>query len=320
MIQQLRQITANGLKKIEFAGNFEIIETDKEYWLEIKSNDRHSVDEYLDLLHFDKRVKDHIIEPEQSLRIHFFTGTLVLNLQVSAANNIYQVDYLTILAFDNIIITILKEENILFEDIQEDIENNPFDIPINIYLILYFMASEILQTGLENTASARISINKLIKRIDDLSESLSIREILEYKQNLSQLASIVDDQFHILNFRPKLKWSNEKEVNFVNRELKEILRGFEYLQQKIEHLEDKLETLQMQYQLILQEKGNKRINTLTVVQAIFVPLTLIAGIYGMNFSHMPELNWYYGYFIVIGTMAVLILIELWIFKKRGWFD
>jgi magnesium transporter len=71
---------------------------------------------------------------------------------------------------------------------------------------------------------------------------------------------------------------------------------------------------------MLQEKGNKRLNILTIVQAIFVPLTLIAGIYGMNFTNMPELNWTFSYFTVLGIMGLTILVELLWFKKRGWFD
>ena len=319
MIQRLRQITSSGFIEIDYTGDFEVIKPDKEYWLEIKSDDRNAVTDYLDPLYSDKRVKEHILEPEQSLRVHFFPGTQVLNLPVSATENFYQEDYLTILAFDNLIVTILKEENKLFEDLQVEVENNPFGLQINIYLLIYFMASEVLQSGLENAAFAGRSINKLIKDIDDSTVGLTLKEILEYKHNIGQLAHIVDEQFHILNFRPKLKWSDRVALT-IQQELKEVFRGFEYLQQKLEHQEEKLEALQLQYQLILQEKGNKKINTLTVIQAIFVPLTLIAGIYGMNFSFMPELEWYYGYFLVMAAMGILVLTELWFFKRRGWFD
>ena len=76
----------------------------------------------------------------------------------------------------------------------------------------------------------------------------------------------------------------------------------------------------MQYQSMLQEKGNKRLNILTIIQAIFVPLTLIAGIYGMNFSKMPELQSPFGYFLVLGIMGLISLLELLWFKRRGWFD
>jgi magnesium transporter len=71
---------------------------------------------------------------------------------------------------------------------------------------------------------------------------------------------------------------------------------------------------------MLQEKSNKRINFLTVIQSIFVPLTLIAGIYGMNFINMPELEYKYGYFIIIGVLVLVASGFLWYFYKHGWFD
>ena len=68
------------------------------------------------------------------------------------------------------------------------------------------------------------------------------------------------------------------------------------------------------------ELANRRLNVLTIVQAIFVPLTLIAGIYGMNFSVMPELGWPNGYFAALALMGVIAVGELWLFYRSGWFD
>jgi magnesium transporter len=65
---------------------------------------------------------------------------------------------------------------------------------------------------------------------------------------------------------------------------------------------------------------NSIMKTLTVITTIFMPLTFIAGVYGMNFVNMPEVEWHYGYFIVIGVMLVLGFgMYLW-FKRKGWFD
>jgi magnesium transporter len=64
---------------------------------------------------------------------------------------------------------------------------------------------------------------------------------------------------------------------------------------------------------------NSIMMTLTVITTIFMPLTFIAGIYGMNFDYMPELKWHYGYFFVLGCMfAISIGMFLW-FKHKGWF-
>jgi magnesium transporter len=59
--------------------------------------------------------------------------------------------------------------------------------------------------------------------------------------------------------------------------------------------------------------------TLTIVTSIFIPLSFIAGIYGMNFSNMPELATKYGYFVVLGIMLLLIIGMLLFFKKQKWY-
>lgn len=64
---------------------------------------------------------------------------------------------------------------------------------------------------------------------------------------------------------------------------------------------------------------NRVMKVLTVITTIFMPLTFIAGIYGMNFENMPELKWKYGYF---GTLYLMFLIGIGMFiwfKKKGWF-
>ena len=50
----------------------------------------------------------------------------------------------------------------------------------------------------------------------------------------------------------------------------------------------------------------------------FLPPTLIASIYGMNFEHMPELSCDYGYLVAIGLMALSAVLPFWYFRKRGW--
>ncbi|MFC4798583.1 magnesium/cobalt transporter CorA [Neobacillus sp. GCM10023253] len=73
------------------------------------------------------------------------------------------------------------------------------------------------------------------------------------------------------------------------------------------------------YISINSHQTNHVMKVLTVITTIFMPLTFIAGLYGMNFHYMPELNWKYGYFAVLFLM---FLVGLWMFlwfKKKGWF-
>ncbi len=72
------------------------------------------------------------------------------------------------------------------------------------------------------------------------------------------------------------------------------------------------------YQVHIDMKQNHVLSFLTMVTVIFMPLTLIAGWYGMNFKNMPELNWNYGYQVCVAASVIIILIEIWYFNKNGW--
>jgi magnesium transporter len=77
-------------------------------------------------------------------------------------------------------------------------------------------------------------------------------------------------------------------------------------------------SLMEMYMSNMSNKMNEVMKVLTIMASIFIPLTFIAGIYGMNFDHMPELHWENGYYIVWGIMIVLFIGMLVYFKKKHW--
>jgi magnesium transporter len=66
------------------------------------------------------------------------------------------------------------------------------------------------------------------------------------------------------------------------------------------------------------QRLNEVMKVLTVISTLFIPLTFIASIYGMNFKHMPELEWPWAYPAVLAVMAATAIGMLGFFKKRGW--
>ncbi len=69
---------------------------------------------------------------------------------------------------------------------------------------------------------------------------------------------------------------------------------------------------------LLSNKMNEVMKMLTIIATIFIPLSFIAGVYGMNFEYMPELSYRYGYFILIGIMTFLILGMIFYFRRKKW--
>ncbi|MGB3607070.1 MAG: magnesium/cobalt transporter CorA [Psychroserpens sp.] len=72
------------------------------------------------------------------------------------------------------------------------------------------------------------------------------------------------------------------------------------------------------YMTIISNKMNEIMKVLTIIATIFIPLTFIAGIYGMNFQNMPELSTENGYFVLLGIMFLLFLLMLLYFRRKGW--
>ncbi len=73
------------------------------------------------------------------------------------------------------------------------------------------------------------------------------------------------------------------------------------------------------YLTSVSNRMNEVMKVLTVIATIFIPLSFVAGVYGMNFAHMPELSWKYGYFGALGVMGAIAVGMLAYFKRKGWF-
>jgi len=86
----------------------------------------------------------------------------------------------------------------------------------------------------------------------------------------------------------------------------------------VESLRDLVSGLTDLYMTSISNRMNEIMKVLTIIGTIFIPLTFVAGIYGMNFEYMPELSWKYGYFAVWGIMLSLAILLLFYFRRRDW--
>jgi magnesium transporter len=86
----------------------------------------------------------------------------------------------------------------------------------------------------------------------------------------------------------------------------------------LENFRDSLSNMMDIYLSIINNRMNEVIKVLTIIATIFIPLTFIVGLYGMNFKYMPELEWHWGYFSVLGFMALCVVFMLAYFRKKHW--
>jgi magnesium transporter len=128
------------------------------------------------------------------------------------------------------------------------------------------------------------------------SQSRILKKVLHITQSVMEQS--VD------NFRASHQYQDIKD---------ELLNLLTYNEESVENANHLMNT----YLSISDQKNNEVVRLLTIFSAFFLPLTFIAGVYGMNFRFMPELNWKWGYFFSIGFMLlVVIVIYLWFRRKR----
>jgi magnesium transporter len=174
----------------------------------------------------------------------------------------------------------------------------------NYFPTLYFIEDQLNQIEAQGENNSRI--HKKMEQVYEIRSDLlrSRRTVFPMRDLLYRM--INSDKI------PGVKEQNHYYTDIYDHLLK--------LTEMIESNREMTADLRDSYNSLRSNRMNSIMKTLTVITTIFMPLTFIAGVYGMNFVNMPELQWAGGYYLIIGVMATLgIGMYLW-FRRKGWFD
>ena len=161
----------------------------------------------------------------------------------------------------------------------------------------------------------------LEKEITKMEESMVEDELKDFNYRMLHLKKEISRLYRYYSQLADLGenlYENEKE--FFEKKHTGVFRIFAErttrLQEETQVLREYAMQVQDVYQSEIGIRQNNVMKVLTIVTTVFLPLTLIAGWYGMNFVYMPELKWVYGYPVAIGASILVIIVSLWIFKKK----
>lgn len=163
---------------------------------------------------------------------------------------------------------------------------------------------------------------KLEARLEEIEEQLLRRpsdrllsELMEFSSQLKRLRRI--GAYHDKCFA-SLRAHHDARRGINSTQLTDLHEQAERLHSLSSLLYEITSDLIDGYLSVSSHRLNKVMRVLTVVTVLFVPLTFIAGIYGMNFDYMPELRSHWGYFIVLGVMVSIVIGLLLLFRRKGW--
>ncbi len=151
----------------------------------------------------------------------------------------------------------------------------------------------------------------------------TIGELIHMKRELGAIRRLIAPQRDVLS---RLIHSSNpaisKHSRFYFQDVHDhVIRAYEIMDTHRDAMHNVLEAYYSLLSTQMNENSN-RINfvmqRLTIITTIFMPLSFIAGLYGMNFAHMPELHWTYGYVAVLGFMALIVTVMLVFFRRQRW--
>ncbi|VXB83371.1 Magnesium transport protein CorA [Flavobacterium sp. 9AF] len=232
------------------------------------------------------------------------------------------IEQISFLLKDNLIVSFQEKRGDFFTYIRERLrENTGIVRKKKVDYLLYLMLDSIIENfyitieNKENDIESLLLASKIadspvimedIERLREVFHLLK-RAIVPLRDALFTIKTIKeDDEFNCI------EPSNYIFFGRLHQKAIELLEQIDYDMKTLDSATNFFYTAQ-------NHKMNEVMKTLTVISSVFLPLTFIVGLYGMNFKNMPELHYKYGYFITLGVMLILVLLMLYYFKKKKWF-
>lgn len=266
----------------------------------------------------DIPTKEEREEIEESSRYWEDNETVTINtyfLARPSAENVLHNETITFLLTRGILFTVRYNEFKVFDEIQQRVLASPkkfedgFDLISKIFELRVERDADILESIAKQTRLLRRSVVFDKKLGDEILENLSILQ----EMHLSLRDSLFDKRLAIAALLRTHKADSE-----VKKDLGTVLKDINSLVEFTNVNMNILDNIQTLFSSQINIEQNKIIKTFTMVTVAMMPPTLIATIYGMNFTHMPELEWTYAYPVSLGIMVVSTILPMLYFKKKKW--
>jgi magnesium transporter len=299
----------------------QLTENKRKLWVDIVGlHDEKLLEEIGVLLGLHRLTLEDILNVDQRPKIEFFEDYLFSELQMVSCAGVespIESEQISLILKGNILISFQEKQGDVFSFVRNRITTGKGtirrrDADYLLYALLdavvdhYFLVLETVSDKIEYIEALALN-NPDASVLQKLY--LERRQILNLRRSVYPLREVIS--------------SFEKNAEqFVSQETKPFIRDlYDNTIQIIETMEvfrDMSSGVLDLYMNSLSNRMNNVMKMLTIISTIFIPLSFVAGIYGMNFEHMPELHWKYGYFYVLGGMLIAMIGMVAYFVRKKW--
>ncbi|SHI42254.1 magnesium/cobalt transporter CorA [Aquimarina spongiae] len=265
-------------------------------------------------------ILEDIANTEQRPKIEEYQEYLfvVLKMLYFDENNKLSIEHISFVLGDGYVISFQEADGDVFESIRNRIRYSKGRIrSMGADYLLYVLMDAVVDNYFN---IIEVMGDKIEELEDDLFEEQSNDDITHEIQRLKK--EILKIRRAIFPLREVVNKLDKSEHQLIDKKTRLYLRDlYDHILQVHENVEiyrEMIWGLMDMYMTTISNKMNEVMKVLTIIATIFIPLTFIAGVYGMNFENIPELHYEYGYYILWVVMFVIFFGLLFYFKRKKW--
>ncbi|MCF7822624.1 MAG: magnesium/cobalt transporter CorA [Candidatus Marinimicrobia bacterium] len=244
----------------------------------------------------------------------FFTLKMLLEQRDSGSLNTEQV---SIIIGKNYVISFQETPQDLFDQVRIRIKNSKGRIRMNgVDYLVYALVDAVVDSYFNTVDAIDEQVGLLEDRVLSDPSNADLESIQNLKKQLVTMRRIITPLREALGFLEKSESTLiDPRTRYYFRDVYDhILLVSDFIDASRDILNNVMDT----FNSTVSNRMNQIMKVLTIIATIFIPLTFIAGVYGMNFTYMPELNWKWAYPAVLGVMFTVFVGMLVYFRKSKW--
>jgi len=265
-------------------------------------------------------VLENIVDVNQRPKFEEYDKGIFIALRALSFNkkkNEVQKEHVVIYFNNGLIITFHETESDLFEAVRKRILSSSLRIRQRETDYLAYALLDVI------VDKYYIVLEEMEDVIENLEEKMLVEQNIKDKNKIHHLKKeLLIMRKSVAPLREAIGQFSKTESSFVQNNSQAFIRDlYEHTVQIMDSIDSSRDILNGLQDLFISEisfKMNKVMQLLTLISVIFIPLTFLAGIYGMNFDNIPELHYRYGYHILLGVMFVIFILLLVFFKRKKW--
>ncbi|BCL77434.1 magnesium and cobalt transport protein CorA [Jeongeupia sp. HS-3] len=261
-----------------------------------------------------------ILHTEQRPKVEVYPGYLYIVARLASvdADGFLCSEQVSIVLGHGFVLTFQEKPTGTFNGIRDSLKNAQSQVrKLGADYLVYLLLDKLV----DRYFGVLEAMGDQIEHIDDQIAAGPVPDHLNEIQSLRR--SMLSVKRGLWPLREVVNILQRDDADFFHQETQLYLRDvYDHTVQLIESTEalrELVTSLQDSYLSMQSHRMNMQMRMLTVITTVFMPLTLIAGIYGMNFEYMPELRWRVGYFWALGLMVAVTVGLITFFRRKQWF-